>query len=400
MTEALTTGGEPDLSKTVGDGAAASLTELAGAEAAELAAQVASSASGDAANALARLQGSAQTSDSALEQALLRGDQGSQTVTRSAEATTSLTSTLASTAPATVPSTVPATSAARLAAGATRGEGAGALGKEAGARPGLAVNDAQTLADSLTSGERPSISRLNDASALENSLRTQGVTGDGDVAGITARTELAKALTEGARAAAGNLNPAATGEDLAAPVRVAVSSSVEVTAPTIATNVNNLVQASAPSNAAPTSPTPEYALLRNPQDPQFTGELGARVKVLLREGVKEARLQLHPAELGRLQVTINTEGDQARVVFSAETAAARDAIEQSIPRLREMLEQNGLQLAHADVDQGAFGQSGSEQGDANAVSDAGALKDADTDAVQAEVLLSQALREGRVDTYI
>lgn len=381
LTEALATGGEPDPSGAVGDGAADSLRQVTSAEAAELTAKAASQVSGDAANALARLQSAAQTSDSAVEQALLRGDQSLQTVTRSADA-----------------STLASTSAARLTAGSTRGDGV--LGKEAGASPGLAVNDAQTLADSLTSGERPSISRLNDASALENSLRTLGVTRDSDVAGITARTELAKALTEGARAVAGNLNPAAAGEDLAAPVRVAVSSGAEVTAPTITTNVNNLVQASAPSNAAPTSPTPEYALLRNPQDPQFTGELGARVKVLLREGVKEARLQLHPAELGRLQVTINTEGDQARVVFSAETAAARDAIEQSIPRLREMLEQNGLQLAHADVDQGAFGQAGSEQGDAGAASDAGALNDADTDAVQAEMLLSQALRDGRVDTYI
>jgi flagellar hook-length control protein FliK len=95
----------------------------------------------------------------------------------------------------------------------------------------------------------------------------------------------------------------------------------------------------------------DLRLARAPDDPEFAGEMTARMKVLVRDGVREARLQLHPAELGRLQITVNTDGDQARVAFVAETAAARDAIEQSLPRLRELFEQAGLQLAQSDVGQ-------------------------------------------------
>lgn len=96
------------------------------------------------------------------------------------------------------------------------------------------------------------------------------------------------------------------------------------------------------------SPTP-LPLQHAPQDPAFPGELANRLQVFARNGMNEATLQLHPAELGRLQVSITTEGDQARVLFVADNAAAREAIEQSLPRLRELLAQSGLQLAHSDV---------------------------------------------------
>jgi flagellar hook-length control protein FliK len=104
-------------------------------------------------------------------------------------------------------------------------------------------------------------------------------------------------------------------------------------------------------------------MTHTPQDPEFTGELANRLQVFARNGGHEATLQLHPADLGRLQVSITTEGDQARVLFVADSAAARDAIEQSLPRLREMLAQSGLQLAHSDVSSQSQG-SGDSQRDA------------------------------------
>lgn len=102
------------------------------------------------------------------------------------------------------------------------------------------------------------------------------------------------------------------------------------------------------------APGVDLAMQRAPTDPEFVDELGARIQVMLRDGLGKAQIQLHPAELGRLQVTISTDGDQARVAFLADAGATRDAIEHSLPRLREMLEQNGLQLAQSDVGQRGF----------------------------------------------
>ena len=152
--------------------------------------------------------------------------------------------------------------------------------------------------------------------------------------------------------------------------------------------------------AASTDRMPEYSLERTPLDPEFSGEVTARMKLLVREGVREARLQLHPAELGRLQVTVSTEGDQARVSFVAETAAARDAIEQSLPRLREQLEQNGLQLAQSDVGQQGMAERGAEQGDGLAAADDSGQRSEQDIGADDRVDRGASTASGRIDTYI
>jgi len=105
------------------------------------------------------------------------------------------------------------------------------------------------------------------------------------------------------------------------------------------------------SSADSGASTRPAALAYNLSGPQadFAEGLAGQVRILVGTASREATVQLHPAELGRLHVTINTDGDQARVVFVTDTAHARDAIEQSLPRLRELLQQSGLDLAEGDV---------------------------------------------------
>jgi len=84
-------------------------------------------------------------------------------------------------------------------------------------------------------------------------------------------------------------------------------------------------------------------------DPQWNNELAGRVSVMVKNGLSEASLQLSPPELGRLEIRISTEGDQAKIQFTVQSIDAKEAIELAMPRLREMLEQAGLQLAHSEV---------------------------------------------------
>ena len=145
------------------------------------------------------------------------------------------------------------------------------------------------------------------------------------------------------------------------------------------------------------APGVDLAMQRAPTDPEFVDELGARIQVMLRDGLGKAQIQLHPVELGRLQVTISTDGDQARVAFLADAGATRDAIEHSLPRLREMLEQNGLQLAQSDVGQRGFqrqdsqpdGSAGARDPELPGAAEADAQRQGDTGASDA-----------RIDTYI
>ncbi|MDC0507468.1 flagellar hook-length control protein FliK [Luminiphilus sp.] len=92
----------------------------------------------------------------------------------------------------------------------------------------------------------------------------------------------------------------------------------------------------------------EISLLAKEPEVFATG-LATYLRVLKTEGGTEARLQLSPIELGRLAITIQTEGEETRVSFVVENSQARSAVESSLPRLRDMLEQSGLSLSDAEV---------------------------------------------------
>jgi len=62
-----------------------------------------------------------------------------------------------------------------------------------------------------------------------------------------------------------------------------------------------------------------------------------------------AELHLNPPNLGQLDVTIKVSGDQASALFSSPHAAVRDAVEQALPRLRDMMAENGIMLGNAMV---------------------------------------------------
>ena len=86
------------------------------------------------------------------------------------------------------------------------------------------------------------------------------------------------------------------------------------------------------------------------RDPQtFASSMATHLRVIKNQGGGEAKVNLHPAELGRMSVSVITEGSETKVTFMVETSQARQAIEASLPRLREMFEQAGLTLSDSNV---------------------------------------------------
>jgi flagellar hook-length control protein FliK len=65
--------------------------------------------------------------------------------------------------------------------------------------------------------------------------------------------------------------------------------------------------------------------------------------------ISTAEIHLNPPDLGPLQVRINAQHDQASVVFSSQHAQVRDALDQALPRLRDMLGSQGIQLLDVSV---------------------------------------------------
>lgn len=83
----------------------------------------------------------------------------------------------------------------------------------------------------------------------------------------------------------------------------------------------------------------------------FAQELGQQVAWLGGQDIKQARIRLHPEDIGQLDIKVSVTHDRVDVVFSAQHPAAVTAVQQSLPQLGQMLSQQGLSLGHAEVGQ-------------------------------------------------
>ncbi len=89
--------------------------------------------------------------------------------------------------------------------------------------------------------------------------------------------------------------------------------------------------------------------------PGWSAELGQRMVWLANQEIREAQIQLNPRHLGPIDVRIvYSDSQQLSVSFTAQNPAAREALDAALPRLREMFEQQGLNLADASVSQESF----------------------------------------------
>jgi hypothetical protein len=93
-------------------------------------------------------------------------------------------------------------------------------------------------------------------------------------------------------------------------------------------------------------------------EPAAAQQLKDRVMVQIQHKLQTAEVQLHPEDLGSMQIKLNLQQDQLIVQFVVQQGAAKEALEQQMPRLRELLEQQGIALTEGQVEQR---QSGGQQ---------------------------------------
>jgi flagellar hook-length control protein FliK len=83
--------------------------------------------------------------------------------------------------------------------------------------------------------------------------------------------------------------------------------------------------------------------------PAWADEVGSRLTMMVEQGKHTASLRLSPEHLGPLEVRIAVTDDKASVWFGAAHADTRAAIENALPKLREMFASQGLSLTDAGV---------------------------------------------------
>lgn len=89
----------------------------------------------------------------------------------------------------------------------------------------------------------------------------------------------------------------------------------------------------------------------------WSNEMSQRVAWMANTEVREAQLKLHPRHLGPLEVRISFgQEQQLNVNFTVTNPLAREAVDAALPRLREMFEQQGMNLQDANVSQESYAE--------------------------------------------
>ncbi|WP_417349989.1 flagellar hook-length control protein FliK [Ferrimonas sp.] len=122
-----------------------------------------------------------------------------------------------------------------------------------------------------------------------------------------------------------------------------------------------------PEAGRPAQVEAQQAAMRQPVAAErMAPELRERMMMMINSRTSQAEIRLDPPELGALQIKIQMNGDQAQVQLHTQQAQTREMVEQALPRLREMLAQQGITLADTQVSHGGSGQAGTQEGEAGA----------------------------------
>lgn len=84
-------------------------------------------------------------------------------------------------------------------------------------------------------------------------------------------------------------------------------------------------------------------------DPRWSQHLGERIAWMARGEIQSAQININPAQLGPIQISISLQGDQLSAQFVSANQEVRQVLEESLPRLREMLSNSGINLGQTNV---------------------------------------------------
>jgi flagellar hook-length control protein FliK len=131
--------------------------------------------------------------------------------------------------------------------------------------------------------------------------------------------------------------------------------------------------------------------------PAWGEEFSQKITWMAGQRNQSAELHLNPPHLGPLDVVLKMNGDQASAIFTSPHAAVRNAIEQALPQLREMLADSGIMLGNASVND----QAAHKNQDNSARKSSAAKSESTSEIVTNANLLTpvQSRHNGMVDTF-
>ena len=83
----------------------------------------------------------------------------------------------------------------------------------------------------------------------------------------------------------------------------------------------------------------------------FANAVKDKVMVMINQKIQQVEIQLDPPEMGNIHVRVNLQNEQAAVQFIVQNQQAKDALEQNMGKLRDMLAENGVDVGDANIEQ-------------------------------------------------
>ena len=99
--------------------------------------------------------------------------------------------------------------------------------------------------------------------------------------------------------------------------------------------------------------TPDLSLDAQFGQPKWGDEFAQKIVWLSNQQQQVAEIRMNPAHLGPIEIMLsisNDQGSQATAQFISSHLAVREAIEAALPRLREIMAENGISLGNVTVD--------------------------------------------------
>jgi flagellar hook-length control protein FliK len=110
------------------------------------------------------------------------------------------------------------------------------------------------------------------------------------------------------------------------------------------------------SEINPANTSPKLSIAPALGEGPWAAALGQQALFIAKNQMSTAQLTLNPEHLGPIQVTLDMKHDQASATFVSPHDAVRQAIEASLPQLRDMFTQAGLQLGQTQIQSNLDGQ--------------------------------------------
>lgn len=147
------------------------------------------------------------------------------------------------------------------------------------------------------------------------------------------------------------------------------------------------------------------AITQNIHKAEWGNAVGERITWMIGNRMQNAQLRITPAHLGPIEMKISIEKQSAQVSFVSDHQVVRNALEQAIPRLRDMLQEQDLDLVNVDIhgrDEGEKAASFAEDLAARKQNNHAGSQGADADNAEDSdemVARSNVVSSSLVDTY-